>query len=195
MAAAGDVNGDGLADVALGAAGAPLANGKAYGSGTVFMVFGARTPGQVILRPGEPFDGYEIPHPGAATTGFGAAVARLGRRPRHRRPRRRVRAPAGARQGVDRAAARRASDGRADGAGPRRADRAPGRDARRVAGDARNDVLAVGRGRHSIPGPVPAFLFSAAGRRLACSRACATASTRAARPPARATSAPTGGPT
>jgi hypothetical protein len=166
MAAAGDVNGDGLADVALGAAGAPLANGKAYGSGTVFMVFGARTPGQMILRPGERFNGYEIPHPGAATTGFGAAVARLGRGLA-------IGAPGdvfGRLQGRGRVwtVPRRGAPPTVAQTGPARGGpiglqvATPGD----VAGDAGPDVLAVGRGRHS--GPVPAFLFSAAGRRLAC---------------------------
>ena len=75
MAAAGDVNGDGLGDVLLGAAGA--ARGDVYGTGTVFVVHGSRTPARLILRPGERLPGFEVRSP-VLRAGFGASVARLG---------------------------------------------------------------------------------------------------------------------
>ena len=76
LAAAGDVNGDGLGDVLIGAAGA--ARGRTYGSGTVFVLYGRRTPAQIVLRPGQRFGGFEVASP-RRLEGFGAAVARLGR--------------------------------------------------------------------------------------------------------------------
>jgi hypothetical protein len=75
MAAAGDLNGDGLDDVYLGAAGA--AAGKGYGTGAVFALYGRRTPAAISVAPGRPFAGFEIAAP-HAREGFGAAVARLG---------------------------------------------------------------------------------------------------------------------
>ena len=75
MAAAGDVDGDGLGDVVLGAPGA--ARGRAEGSGTVFVVYGSRTPAQIRLRPGARLRGFEVTAP-RARIGFGSSVARLG---------------------------------------------------------------------------------------------------------------------
>ncbi|MEA2220360.1 MAG: hypothetical protein QOJ35_2986 [Solirubrobacteraceae bacterium] len=76
IANAGDVNGDGLGDVLIGADGA--GSRTRCCDGAVFVVYGRRSPGTIIIRSGEPFAGLEIaaPMPGG---GFGASVARLGR--------------------------------------------------------------------------------------------------------------------
>jgi hypothetical protein len=160
MAAAGDVNGDGLGDVLLGAPGAPRADGKAYGTGSVFVLFGTRTPSQAFLGPGEAFGGYEVPAPRA---GFGMAVARLGHGFVAGAPGEPLALPRG-RGGAYVVRTRNAHPIRL--LGPRSggpigfAVDVPGD----VAGDGRKDVLTVGRGRHSAA--VQALLFSSAGSRL-----------------------------
>jgi len=78
VAAGGDVNGDGLGDLLIGASGA----------GTVFVLYGRRAGArEILLRPresslgsppGEPFDGFEVAGP-HGSDGFGSALARFGR--------------------------------------------------------------------------------------------------------------------
>jgi hypothetical protein len=162
MAAAGDVNGDGLGDVLLGAPGAPRADGKAYGTGGVFVLYGTRTASQARLRPGDAFGGYEIPAPHAGQ-GFGMAVAPLGRGFVAGAPGDPLARPRG-RGGAYVLRTRNAHPIRLPG--PRSggpigfAVAVPGD----VTGDGQKDVLTIGRGHHS--GSVPALLYSSAGARL-----------------------------
>ncbi|MGZ4271390.1 MAG: hypothetical protein ACXVSX_19540 [Solirubrobacteraceae bacterium] len=160
VAAAGDVNGDGLGDVLLGASGAPQKNGKNYGTGMVFVLYGARNPGQVILRPGRSFTGYAVRSP-RASEGFGAAVARLGTGFVAGAPGN----PTGTLQGTGgvwvvrsrTAQPKRIAGPRLGGPVGFRVD-VPGD----VAGDGHAEILAVGRGRRARP--VPAPLWSSNGK-------------------------------
>ena len=66
LAAAGDINGDGLDDVLVGAVGAVGRPGADPGrrrccTGTVFTVYGQRTPGAIVIREREAFAGLEDP--------------------------------------------------------------------------------------------------------------------------------------
>ncbi len=161
-AAAGDVNGDGLGDVLIGAAGASRADGKAYGTGAVFVLYGSRTPTLAVLRPGQRFRGFAVMGT-LAGEGFGSAVARLGKGFVTGAP-----SPFGRVEGRGAlwlVRSRGAHPSRI--VGPRtggpigfRVD-VPGD----VAGDGQRDVLTVGRGHRS--GVVSALLFSSDGRRLA----------------------------
>ena len=142
--------------------GAPRADGKAYGTGSVFVLFGTRTPSQAFLSPGEAFGGYEVPAPRAGE-GFGMAVARLGHGFVAGAPGEPLALPRG-RGGAYVVRTRNAHPIRL--LGPRSGGPigfvvdVPGD----VAGDGRNDVLTVGRGHHSAA--VQALLFSSAGSRL-----------------------------
>ena len=184
VAAAGDVNGDGLGDVLLGAAGARRANGKTYGSGTVFVLYGTRTPRQVTLRPGQRFGGFAV----ALRAGVGASAPRSpgSAGVRRRRSGQPVRPPAGSRRSLGGTRARRPPAARRGPAGRRalglRVD-VPGD----IRGDRRQDVLIVGRGTGER------------GAAHCCSRradgawrptpGCATAARPAAPPRGRGTSA------
>jgi hypothetical protein len=79
VAPAGDVNGDGLGDMLLGAPGAGR-GAREFGRGSVFVLHGPRgAPGDpIILRPGMPFDGFEVDS-SRPRRGFGYSVARFGR--------------------------------------------------------------------------------------------------------------------
>ena len=78
LAPAGDVNGDGLGDLLLGAPGAGR-GAREFGRGSVFVLHSPRAPADLILlRPGEPFDGFEVDG-SRPREGFGYAVARFGR--------------------------------------------------------------------------------------------------------------------
>jgi hypothetical protein len=159
MAGAGDLNGDGLDDVYLGAAGA--AAGKGYGTGAVFALYGRRTPAAISLAPGRRFSGFEItaPHP---REGFGAAVARLGSGVVAGAPGNVLlgRATGGGKAYLQRRrGAKRTSVTGAKATGPiGTAAAVPGD----VDGDGLSDVLLVGRGRRG--GAVDARLFSSKGK-------------------------------
>jgi hypothetical protein len=75
VASAGDVNGDGRADVFLGAPGASSAGRQS--SGAAYVVFGKATPGRIDLRTFSPSAGFEL-EGAAAGDRAGTAVARLG---------------------------------------------------------------------------------------------------------------------
>jgi FG-GAP repeat len=77
IAPAGDVNGDGLGDLLLGAPGAGR-GAREFGRGSVFVLHGPRVADPIILRPGMPFDGFEV-NSSRPRQGFGYAVARFGR--------------------------------------------------------------------------------------------------------------------
>jgi FG-GAP repeat len=77
IAPAGDVNGDGLGDLLLGAAGAGL-KPREYGRGAVFTLLGSRTPDDpTLVSPGKRFNGEEVDGP-RRRDGFGFSVARIG---------------------------------------------------------------------------------------------------------------------
>lgn len=77
IAAAGDVNGDGLGDLLIGSPGAST-RGR-LGSGAVFVLYGRRAAGDEIrVAHGRRFDGFETRGPRMAF-GFGYSVARFGR--------------------------------------------------------------------------------------------------------------------
>jgi FG-GAP repeat len=77
IAPAGDVNGDGLGDLLLGAPGAAL-RPKEFGRGAVFTVFGSRAPPDpTLVSPGRRFNGEEVDGP-RRREGFGFSVALIG---------------------------------------------------------------------------------------------------------------------
>ena len=78
VAGAGDVNGDGLDDVIVGAPALPLdLRGSRPGPGSAFVVFGAPTPDTVTLGEALGPRGFEI-RGGPAALGTGGAVAGIG---------------------------------------------------------------------------------------------------------------------
>ena len=78
VAGAGDVNGDGLADVVVGAPALPLDfRRNRVGPGSAFVVFGAPTPDTVTLGEALGTRGFEI-RGGPAARGAGTAVAGIG---------------------------------------------------------------------------------------------------------------------
>ena len=75
VAAAGDVNGDGLADIIVGASGFPLPDGRQVGR--AFVIFGSRSPTDVDVRALPQTRGYALVPP-TFSDSFGYRVAGVG---------------------------------------------------------------------------------------------------------------------